>query len=51
MESFIPEKSEDCHGWASKPDLYKELQGTKELLEIATRAIPDREQLADGTII
>jgi len=32
MESFIPENSEDYQGCASKPDLYEELQGTKELL-------------------
>ncbi|MCZ0898988.1 PAS domain-containing protein, partial [Microcoleus sp. HI-ES] len=54
MESFIPEKSEDCHGWASKPDLYKELQGAKELLLTIANSMPIPlivSSLADSTIL
>ncbi|MEG4037230.1 EAL domain-containing protein [Microcoleus sp. S36b_A4] len=54
MESFIPENSENCHGWASKPDLYKELQGTKELLLTIANSMPIPlivSSLADGTIL
>lgn len=54
MESFIPENSENCHGWASKPDLYKELQGTKELLLTIANSMPMPlivSSLADGTIL
>ncbi|MEP6490722.1 EAL domain-containing protein [Microcoleus vaginatus GB2-A3] len=54
MESFIPEKSENCHGWASKPDLYKELQGTKELLLTIAHSMPMPlivSSLADSTIL
>ncbi|MEG4507883.1 EAL domain-containing protein [Microcoleus sp. F6_B4] len=54
MESFIPENSEDSHGWASKPDLSKELQGTKELLLTIASSMPMPlivSSLADGTIL
>ncbi len=54
MESFIPENSENCHGWACKPDLYKELQGTKELLLTIANSMPMPlivSSLADGTIL
>ncbi|MEG4516793.1 EAL domain-containing protein [Microcoleus sp. AT9b-C5] len=54
MESFIPENSENCHGWVSKPDLYKELQGTKELLLTIANSMPIPlivSSLADGTIL
>ncbi|MDP8934513.1 MAG: PAS domain S-box protein, partial [Cyanobacteriota bacterium] len=54
MESFIPETSEDCQGCASKPDLYKELQGTTELLLTIATSMPIPlivSSLADGTII
>ncbi|MEG4344956.1 EAL domain-containing protein [Microcoleus sp. A003_D6] len=54
MESFIPENSETCQGCASKPDLYKELQGTTELLLTIASSMPMPlivSSLADGTIL
>lgn len=54
MESFIPENSEDCQGCASKPDLYKELQGTTELLLTIAHSMPMPlivSSLADGRIL
>src|SRR6476469_11025707 len=54
MENFIPKNSEDCHGWASKPDLYKESQGTKELLLTIAHSMPMPlivSSLADSTIL
>lgn len=54
MESFIPEHSEDSQGQVSKPDLYKELQGTTELLLTIANSMPIPmivSNLADGTIL
>ena len=54
MESFIPETSEDCQGQVSKPDFYKELQGTTELLLTIANSMPVPvivSSLADGTIL
>ncbi|MEG3899815.1 MULTISPECIES: EAL domain-containing protein [unclassified Microcoleus] len=54
MESFIPENSETCRGCASKPDLYKELPGTKELLLTIANSMPVPlviSTLADGQIL
>ena len=54
MESFIPENSEDSQGQVSKPDLYKELQGTTELLLTIANSMPIPlivSSLADGTIL
>jgi diguanylate cyclase (GGDEF)-like protein/PAS domain S-box-containing protein len=54
MESFIPENSEDCQGHVSKPDFYKELQGTTELLLTIANSMPIPaivSSLADGTIL
>jgi diguanylate cyclase (GGDEF)-like protein/PAS domain S-box-containing protein len=54
MESFIPETSEDCQGQVSKPDFYKELQGTTELLLTIANSMPIPvivSTLADGTIL
>lgn len=54
MESFIPENSEDGQGQVSKPDLYKELQGTTELLLTIAHSMPIPvivSSLADGTIL
>ena len=54
MESFIPENSEDSQGQVSKPDFYKELQGTTELLLTIANSMPIPmivSSLADGTIL
>ncbi|MEG4800783.1 EAL domain-containing protein [Microcoleus sp. ARI1-B5] len=54
MESFIPENCEHYQGCASKPDLYEELQGTKELLLTIANSMPMPlivSSLADGTIL
>ena len=54
MESFIPENSEDSQGQVSKPDLYKDLQGTTELLLTIANSMPIPaivSSLADGTIL
>ena len=54
MESFIPENGEDCQGCATKPDLYQELQATKELLLTIANSMPMPlivSSLADGTIL
>ena len=54
MESFIPENSEDSQGHVSKPDFYKELQGTTELLLTIANSMPIPmivSSLADGTIL
>ena len=54
MESFIPENSEDGQGQVSKPDFYKELQGTTELLLTIAHSMPVPlivSSLADGTIL
>jgi len=54
MESFIPENSEDGQGQVSKPDLYKDLQGTTELLLMIANSMPVPvivSTLADGTIL
>src|SRR4028118_801425 len=54
MESFIPETSEDCQGQVSKPDFYKDLQGTTELLLTIANSMPVPvivSSLADGTIL
>ncbi|MBE9184415.1 PAS domain S-box protein, partial [Microcoleus sp. LEGE 07076] len=55
MESFIPENGEHCQGSAVKPELYPELQTTKELLlTMIANSIPMPtivSSLADGTII
>ena len=54
MESFIPENSEDCQGEVSKPDFYKDLQGTTELLLTIANSMPVPvivSSLADGTIL
>ncbi|MEG4320015.1 MULTISPECIES: EAL domain-containing protein [unclassified Microcoleus] len=54
MESFIPENGEDCQGCAAKPDLYEELQGTKELLLTIANSMPMPmivSSFPDGTIL
>jgi len=54
MESFIPEKCQDCQGSAAKPDLYQKLQGTQELLLTIANSMPMPtivSSLADGTIL
>ncbi len=54
MESFIPETSEDSQGQVSKPDFYKDLQGTTELLLTIANSMPIPvivSSLADGTIL
>ncbi|MEG4286125.1 EAL domain-containing protein [Microcoleus sp. A006_D1] len=54
MESFIPENCQDYQGCASKPDLYQELQATKELLLTIANSMPMPmivSSLADGTIL
>ncbi len=54
MESFIPENSEDSQGQVSQPDLYKELQGTTELVLTIANSMPVPvivSSLADGTIL
>jgi diguanylate cyclase (GGDEF)-like protein/PAS domain S-box-containing protein len=54
MESFIPENSEDSQGQVSKPDFYKDLQGTTELLLTIANSMPIPvivSSLADGTIL
>ncbi|MEG5139119.1 MULTISPECIES: EAL domain-containing protein [unclassified Microcoleus] len=51
MESFIPEDSQGC---AAKPDLYEELQGTKELLLTIANSMPMPmivSSLPDGIIL
>ena len=54
MEIFIPENSEDSQGHVSKPDFYKDLQGTTELLLTIANSMPIPvivSSLADGTIL
>ncbi|MEG4862785.1 MULTISPECIES: EAL domain-containing protein [unclassified Microcoleus] len=54
MESFIPENGEHCQGSAAKPELYPELQATKELLLTIANSMPMPtivSSLADGTIL
>ncbi|MCC3495063.1 MAG: EAL domain-containing protein [Microcoleus sp. PH2017_40_RAT_O_B] len=54
MESFIPENGEDCQGCAAKPDLYEELQETKELLLTIANSMPMPmivSSLPDGIIL
>ncbi|MEG3848410.1 EAL domain-containing protein [Microcoleus sp. herbarium19] len=54
MEIFLPENCEDDRGCASKPDLYQELQGTKELLLTIANSMPMPlivSSLPDGTIL
>jgi len=54
MESFIPENCQDDRGCATKPDLYEELQGTKELLLTIANSMPMPmivSSFPDGTIL
>ena len=54
MESLIPENSEYCQRCVSKPDLCKELQGTKELLLTIANSMPIPlivSNVSDGTIL
>ena len=54
MEIFLPENCEDDRGCASKPDLYQELQGTKELLLTIANSMPMPlivSSLPDGIIL
>ena len=54
MESFIPENCQDDQGCVAKPDLYEELQGTKELLLTIANSMPMPlivSSLPDGMIL